>query len=188
MTWNNRIVGHGLEVPSELLANPQNWRIHPQIQQGMMECALEEIGWIQEVVVNQRSGYLIDGHLRVMIAMRNGDKPIPVLYVDLDDQEEKTALATLDPIGAMAGKDNAMLESIAGQIDSMPAWLEEMLNMLTREDDDLPPVEDFDMPDEDNYAEQGQAAVLVTLDSENAQARAYEELTELGYDVKVVNT
>jgi hypothetical protein len=176
MTWNNRIVGHGLEVPSELLANPQNWRIHPQIQQGMMEGALEEIGWIQEVVVNQRSGYLIDGHLRVMIAMRNGDKPMPVLYVDLDD-----------PISSLADEDTALfhdlLESVTFSDHNLQEWAAELLEPPEIDEDD----QDIDTSAVDE-PEQGQAAVLVTLDSENAQARAYEELTELGYDVKVVNT
>jgi len=27
--WRNRIVGTGEEAPDQLLANPQNWRTHP---------------------------------------------------------------------------------------------------------------------------------------------------------------
>ncbi len=29
-SWENRIIGSGTENPDQLLANPSNWRIHPQ--------------------------------------------------------------------------------------------------------------------------------------------------------------
>jgi hypothetical protein len=64
----------------------------------------------------------------------------------------------------------------------MPAELEAMLNMLTREDDDLPPVEDFDMPDEDNYAEQ--YGLIVTCSDHEHQAEVVSRLTARGYTCK----
>ena len=47
--WQDRIVGQGKENPEQLLANPQNWRIHPKSQQDALKGALDEIGWIQQV-------------------------------------------------------------------------------------------------------------------------------------------
>jgi len=55
--WRNRIVGTGEEAPDQLLANPGNWRIHPRAQQEALSDALEELGWIQQVVVNPRTGH-----------------------------------------------------------------------------------------------------------------------------------
>jgi hypothetical protein len=108
MTWHNRIVAHGTEAPEDLLANPFNWRIHPEHQQKPLEAILQDVGFVQAVIVNRCTGHLVDGHARVMIAMRNGEESIPVDYVELTEDEELLALATLDPISNMA-KENAML-------------------------------------------------------------------------------
>jgi hypothetical protein len=40
---------------------------------------------VQSVVVNQRSGFVIDGHLRVTLAIRSGQAMVPVTYVDLSE-------------------------------------------------------------------------------------------------------
>ena len=61
--WRNRIVGQGTEPPENLLANPQNWRVHPAFQQAAVMATLDEIGWIQQVVVNQVTGHVIDGQV-----------------------------------------------------------------------------------------------------------------------------
>ncbi len=126
-SWRNRIVGTGEEAPDQLLANPSNWRIHPKPQQEALSDALEEVGWIQQVVVNRRTGHLIDGHLRATLAMRNNEATVPVLYVDLDEREEALALATLDPISAMAAADKAKLDELLRDVDTGSAALQEML-------------------------------------------------------------
>lgn len=128
--WRNRIVGTGEEAPDQLLANPGNWRIHPKAQQDALSGALDDIGWIQQVVVNQRTGHLVDGHLRVSLALRNNEPTVPVLYVDLDPREEALALATLDPISAMAATDKAKLDALLHDVDTGSAALQEMLSEL----------------------------------------------------------
>lgn len=67
-TWQNRILGSGVEDAEQLLANPLNWRIHPKNQQDSLVEVLDRVGWIQQVVVNQRTGFVVDGHLRVALA------------------------------------------------------------------------------------------------------------------------
>jgi len=128
--WRNRIVGTGEEAPDQLLANPANWRIHPKPQQDALGDALDDIGWIQQVVVNRQSGHLIDGHLRVSLAMRNNEPTVPVLYVDLDPREEALALATLDPIAAMAAADKEQLDALLREVDTGSAALQSMLGKL----------------------------------------------------------
>lgn len=76
--WRSRIVGTGEEAPDQLLANPRNWRIHPKAQQDALAGVLSEVGWVQNVIVNQRTGYVIDGHARVALAIsvsRPGREP-----------------------------------------------------------------------------------------------------------------
>jgi len=117
MAWNNRIVGHGSEDPEQLLANPKNWRIHPRLQQKALEATIDRVGFIRSVTVNRRTGYVLDGHLRVALAISEGEKEIPVEYVDLSPEEETEALVMLDPIAAMAGTDAEILTAVLDGID-----------------------------------------------------------------------
>ena len=146
--WRNRIVGTGEEAPDQLLANPGNWRIHPRAQQEALSDALEEVGWIQQVVVNRRTGHLVDGHLRVSLALRNNEPTVPVLYVDLDEREEALALATLDPISAMAAADKQQLDALLREVDTGSAALQEMLAGLAGEHGVTPPNVEFKEYDE----------------------------------------
>lgn len=130
--WKNRIVGEGEEAPDQLLANPLNFRVHPGEQQQAMTGALEEIGWIQRVVVNRRTGHVIDGHLRVQLALRASAASVPVVYVDLSEEEERLALATFDPISGMAGTDQALLKELLGGVGRGNEALRPLLDDLAK--------------------------------------------------------
>jgi hypothetical protein len=114
--WRNRIVGHGEVDATELLANPKNWRIHPKAQRDALGGVLAEVGWVQEVIVNRRTGFVVDGHLRAAMAISAGEK-VPVLYIDVSEEEEALILATLDPLSAMAASDKAAFEGLIGGLD-----------------------------------------------------------------------
>lgn len=134
MTWQNRIVGHGTEDPEQLLAHPCNWRTHPESQQRPLDAILRDVGFVQSVIVNRCTGNLIDGHARVMLAMRNGEKKIPVDYVELTEEEELLALATLDPISAMAKANAHMFRQLLDQANTgeadLMAYLEEFAERI----------------------------------------------------------
>jgi DNA modification methylase len=112
LAWRNRIVGAGEEAPDQLVANPANWRTHPGPQREALRGSLSTVGWVQQVMVNQRTGFVIDGHARVEEALSRNEPTVPVLYVDLSPEEEALVLATLDPIGAMATRDDARLQEL----------------------------------------------------------------------------
>lgn len=128
--WQNKIIGHGEEDPEQLLANPGNWRIHPKAQQDALAGAIAEVGYIRSVTVNKRTGHVVDGHLRVTLAMRQGVKSIPVEYVDLTPEEEDEALATIDPIAAMAAADKEKLDALLQDVKSGDAAVQAMLAEL----------------------------------------------------------
>lgn len=132
-SWTNRIVGHDHVPPDQLLANPFNYRIHSKSQQDAMAGALSEIGWIQDVIINKSTGHLIDGHLRVSLALRNGESAVPVKYVDLTEDEERLALATFDPITAMATHDAELLDGLLKGINTADEALQAMLAELAQE-------------------------------------------------------
>ena len=117
--WQNRIVGEDVVDADQLLANPTNWRIHPKHQQAALAGVLDNVGWVQRVIVNQRTGHVIDGHLRASLAISRGEQ-VPVIYVDVDEDEERLILATLDPLAAMAATDAEMLEDLLRGLGDTP--------------------------------------------------------------------
>ena len=127
MAWRNRIVGHGEESPDQLLANPRNWRIHPKDQQAALSGVLEQVGLVDDVIVNTTTGHIVDGHMRVMLAMRDEQPTIPVTYVELSPEEEALILATLDPIGAMAVASASQLESLLEDVSASSDAVNDLL-------------------------------------------------------------
>lgn len=130
--WRNRILGSGMEDPTQLLANPRNWRTHPMRQRMFMRGALKEIGWVQQVIVNQRTGRVVDGHLRIEEAISAHAPTVPVLYVDLSEEEEGIVLATLDPLGALAGQSDERLQELLAEVHVEDDALERMLASMAR--------------------------------------------------------
>ena len=92
--WRNRIVGHADIAPAELVPNPRNWRSHPPEQQRALAGALGEVGWVAEVLVNRTTGHVVDGHLRIELALARDEPTVPVTYVELSEEEERLVLAT----------------------------------------------------------------------------------------------
>lgn len=128
--WRNRIVGAGTAAPDQLLANPQNFRLHPAEQQAALDGVLNAVGVIQNIIVNKRTDTIIDGHLRVMLALRSNQKTIPVVYVDLSEDEERLALATLDPISALAVTDQEKLDELLSGISEQGAGIQALLDSM----------------------------------------------------------
>lgn len=132
--WQSRIIGHGEERADQLLANPRNWRIHPKEQQDVLNSVLDTVGWVQQVVVNQRTGFVVDGHLRAALAISHGEESVPVVYVDLTEEEEAVVLTTFDPIGQMAERDDAKLRDLLSSVSAEGAVADLLASMAA----DLP--------------------------------------------------
>jgi hypothetical protein len=146
--WRNRIVGEGEQPASQFIANPANWRVHPQNQRDAMRGALNEVGWVQRVIVNRQTGYLVDGHERVWQALQNGDAPVPYVEVDLSPEEEAYVLATLDPLSAMAAADREQLDALLHEVQSGEASVQAMLAELAEREGVVPPNVEFPEYDE----------------------------------------
>jgi DNA modification methylase len=130
VAWRSRIVGSGEEAPDQLLANPRNWRIHPKAQQDALGSMLDRVGWVDQVLVNRTTGHLVDGHLRVELALSRGEGTVPVSYVELEEEEEALVLASLDPLSAMAATDPTKLAELLSEVTIDQADLEAMLKGL----------------------------------------------------------
>jgi DNA modification methylase len=128
--WQNRIVGHGEEDPMSLVPNPLNWRTHPAHQREALRGSLDSVGWVQQVVLNQSTGHVVDGHARIEEAIRRGEALVPVLYIDLSPAEEAQIVATLDPIAALAGQNDEVLRTLVDQFTVEDAGLLALIDSL----------------------------------------------------------
>jgi hypothetical protein len=136
--WQTRITGHGNATLDALPPNARNPRRHPPAQQAALAGVLQDIGLIQTVIVNQRTGdawpetergqaVLLDGHLRVALAQEVGQADLPVTYVDLDPAQEAEALATLDPVTGLATYDAPTLAALLRDVQSGEAGVQALL-------------------------------------------------------------
>lgn len=117
-------------VPAnELLPNPKNWRKHPKAQQEALQGLLSEVGFAGAVLARETADglMLIDGHLRTETA---GTAMVPVLILDVNEDEANKILATFDPLSAMATTDGAKLEDVLKNIQTDNQALANMLSEL----------------------------------------------------------
>jgi len=150
LSLKSRIIGHGEEAPDNLTANPLNFRRHPKEQLNALRGSMKELGWIKTVIVNKRSGYVLDGHARVEEAIRQGLPSIPVTYVDLDENEEKLALAVLDPITELAYRDDETLKLLLEQANASDQDLKDFLLTLNNQEAEsglLPSADEDEVPE-----------------------------------------
>ncbi len=152
--WANKIVRYADAAPSSLTANPANFRTHPTNQQAALDGALSEVGWIAPVIVNETTGHTIDGHARIELAIRRGEPTVPVAYVQLTEAAERLALATFDPLGALAGQDDAMLSALLADLSVQDAGLSKMLAGMgppTNPQDEWQGMPEFEQEDAESF-------------------------------------
>lgn len=134
-TWNNRIIETGEKPASEFNFNPRNWRQHPQVQRDALNEILSKVGWVTGVVVNARTGNLVDGHARIEEALKNDPgASVPYTLVDLSEEEEQAMLLLLDPIGNLAVTDTDKFAELAAMVDLDTSGLLEVVASLSRQD------------------------------------------------------
>lgn len=100
--WNNRIMSYAEARVADLVACPLNWRIHPENQQDALADTIDEVGFAKPILVQHGTDMVIDGHLRVTLAMRQNQYTIPAIYLDVDDSEAHRLLQVLDPLSGLA--------------------------------------------------------------------------------------
>ncbi|MDP9233574.1 MAG: DNA modification methylase [Actinomycetota bacterium] len=115
-TIRDRVVELRRVRAGELLPNPRNWRRHPKPQREALRALLSEVGFADAILARElQDGSLeiIDGHLRQSM---DAQAMVPVLVLDVDQDEADKLLATLDPLAAMAIADpeplRTLLESV----------------------------------------------------------------------------
>ena len=110
-TLRDRIVELRRVPAGSLRDNPKNWRLHPEGQRSAVGEMLRSIGFVGALAAREVGDglELLDGHLRKDIA---ADSEVPVLILDLNDEEADKMLATFDPLSGLALVDGAKLDSL----------------------------------------------------------------------------
>lgn len=140
--WQKRGVRQEEIDPALLLANAWNAAQHPFSQQEALAEALQTLGWIQRVIVNLRTGAewpeaeqgqwtLVDGHLRVQLALRHLQPTVPVEFVDLNPDEERLALLSINRIAALVQFDPQVEAKLQEQLQSSGLLTERLRELLT---------------------------------------------------------
>ncbi|MCL2349471.1 MAG: ParB N-terminal domain-containing protein [Planctomycetaceae bacterium] len=186
MKIRDRIKEFRRVIASDLRPNPKNWRTHPDRQKDVLKGVLGEIGYADALLVRELpdgSLELIDGHLR---AETTPDQEVPVLVLDLNDEEADKLLAVLDPLASLAEKDDALLASLAGSIETDNAALQSLLAELIRADETPAggqsgngPLNDLDIPK--CYQ------IVVECADEREQQTFFEMLVANGATCKILN-
>jgi len=115
----------------DLIPNAKNWRVHSNQQKEALTALLTEVGFAGAEIARELPDgtlELIDGHARAEIA---GDAEVPVLILDVTEEEADKILATYDPIGELADRNEEkltlLLDQVATDSESLAEMLREML-------------------------------------------------------------
>ena len=131
MSIRNRIKRYEIVKSEDLLPNPKNWRTHPKAQKVALAGILNEVGYADAVIARETENglMLIDGHLRLESSK---NEEIPVLVLDVNEEEADLLLSTLDPLASMAGQDkvklNELVLSLSPDSEAISALLSEMVD------------------------------------------------------------
>jgi len=131
IAWENRIVGYEVRPARSFRAHEHNARRHPNQQRAALRGSLASVGWVLPVLENARTGKLLDGHARIEEALLKSEEHlVPVIQVDVAEDEEPLILATLDPITAMANYDKEALDALLRNVSTGDAALQSLLSEL----------------------------------------------------------
>ena len=183
MQIRDRIIEFRRVPVAQLRPNPRNWRVHPPAQQDALRGVLAEIGYADALLARELpdgSLMLVDGHLR---AETTPDAVVPVLVLDVDEQEADKILLTHDPLAAMATASHERLQELLAEVQTENAAVQSLLDELQRNQDNAVTLLSSDRP-EVNVPESYQ--VVVECEDEDDQQAVYERMRGEGYRCRVL--
>ena len=129
----NRVKELRMVRAAELVPNEKNWRRHPPEQAAALKGLLDEIGYADALIARELPDgklKLIDGHLR---RETTPDATVPVLVLDLTEEEADKLLLTLDPLAAMATANQAAVEKLLETVRTDSKAVEALLERVAGE-------------------------------------------------------
>jgi ParB-like chromosome segregation protein Spo0J len=186
MQIRDRIKGLRRIKASQLRPHPKNWRTHPQSQQDALRGMLAEIGYADALLARELADgtlELIDGHLR---AETTPEMEVPVLIVDLDDQEAAKLLALHDPLAGLAEADSDLLADLLKHVETENDAVRALLDQMLTEPE---------LPLDDQATGSGAAGevdvpeafqVVIECRDEDEQRTVYQRMTVEGFRCRLL--
>lgn len=169
-----------------LQAHPQNWRRHPARQREAVARLLQEVGWAGALLYNERTGRLLDGHLRKELC--RGQR-VPVLVGSWSQQQERQILALLDPLTALAEPDAERWQELLRELQDVDERLAQTLDALAQKQGLSLPAEILETADaarSEASLPEARFEVIVECEDETSQRQLYERLTTEGFRCRVL--
>ena len=98
----NRIRSHRRVRAGDLVPQEWNFRLHPEQQEAALQALYREVGFARSLLAYELPDgrlKLIDGHLRRDL---DPDQEVEVEILDVNDDEARALLLSIDPLAAMA--------------------------------------------------------------------------------------
>jgi hypothetical protein len=124
-TIRNRIKGHRRVRAGDLVPHEFNYRTHPETQRAALEALYREVGFARSLLAYELPDgrlKLIDGHLRRDL---DPEMEVDVEVLDVNDEEARTLLLTIDPLTALAEEQEQLRERLTELAPPLPPELEE---------------------------------------------------------------
>jgi len=138
MSYKDLIVDFRRVPASQIAEHPENWRRHPESQEEALRGIFDEVGIVAPSIYNERTHRLLDGHLRRKVLEAAGDQLVPLIVVDVPEEQEATVLASFDQITQMARMDRAKFDALLDKVKVSDPRVAALFNHL-RQDGCLTP-------------------------------------------------
>jgi ParB-like nuclease family protein len=124
----DRIVAFKRVRAVELVPHPENWRVHGADQRSALSQVLERLGIVSAIVTRQLEDgrlQILDGHLRADVL---AEEMVPVVVVNLTEEEAREVLATFDPLASMATANTELLRALVDGLRGQNEGLDTVLS------------------------------------------------------------
>src|SRR5438034_9980497 len=108
----NRIKTHRRVRAGDLVPHEWNYRLHPELQKAALQALYREIGLARSLLAYELPDgrlKLIDGHLRRDL---DPDLEVDVEVLDVNDDEARALLLSIDPLAALAETQTQLHERL----------------------------------------------------------------------------
>ena len=119
----NRIKGHRRVRAGDLVPHELNFRLHPDLQRSALESLYKEVGFARSLLAYELPDgrlKLLDGHLRRDV---DPNMEVEVEILDVNDDEARTLLLSIDPLAALAETQQALHDRLREVAPSPPPEL-----------------------------------------------------------------
>jgi len=156
----------------QIIPNDKNNNIHTETQKEYARKIFDYQGFRVPLLISNRTGKLVAGHLRLEIAKEKGVKELPCMFQDFESEEQEYAHLTAD---------NALANQATIDLSMVNA---EMLNFDPSFDIDYLGVEDFVIQPE--MSEPGQQyKVTITVSSQDEADKIKQTFEDQGFGVNL---